>query len=129
MDMRKRIPSILLLGMMFIFLAHSCSADSVIKNDKAGFVIEKKDFKYEIAIYGKNLGFIDKVTGLDYFYVDSVSHCAYVMQNGIKYHSASLSFNNDPLKFEFGDKGVKEISTRLQVAVINEGNFLVNKLV
>ncbi|MEI6050324.1 MAG: hypothetical protein WCS03_15585 [Bacteroidota bacterium] len=98
MMMRKGIPAILLLGMMFIPLAHSCSADSVIKNDKAGIVIGNNNFKYEIEGDGRNLCFMDKATGLDYFYADSVSHCAYVMQNGIKYHSTSLSFNNDLLK-------------------------------
>ena len=127
MDMRKRIPSILLLGMMFIPLAHSFSANGIIKNDKAVFVIEKKDFKYEIAVDGKNLGFIDKAPGLDYFYVDSVSHCDYVMQNGIKSHYTSLSFNNDLLKFEFGDTGEKEINTPLRLTVISEGNPLVKQ--
>lgn len=127
MDLRKGMPFILMLGMMFIPLTHSCLADGIIKNEKAGFVTEKKNFKYEIAVDWKNLGFIYKATDLDYFCTDSVSLCAYVMQNGIKSHYTSFSFNNDLLKFEIGGTGEKELNTPLRLTDISEGNPLVKK--
>lgn len=76
---RFKIPSILLLGMMFIPFAPSFSADGVIENDRAGVVIGNNDFKYEIAADGRNLHFVDKITDTDYLYSDSVSFCAYLI--------------------------------------------------
>jgi hypothetical protein len=121
------MPFILMPGIMFLPLTHSCSADGVIKNDKKGFVTEKKDFKYDMAVDCRNLGFIYKATGLDYFYTDFVSLCDYGIQNGIKSHYTSLSFNIDLLKFKIGSMGEKEINTPLRLTVISEGNPFVKR--
>ncbi len=103
---RFKIPSILLLGMMFIPFAPSFSADGVIENDRAGVVIGNNDFKYEIAADGRNLHFVDKITDTDYLYSDSVSFCAYLMQKGKEHPVSSVSLKGNLLKLEFKNAGV-----------------------
>lgn len=100
------ISAILLVGIMFIPFAPSFSVDGVIENDKARVVIGNNDFKYEIAADGRNLNFIDKATGADYLYKDSVSFCAYLMQDGKEYRVSSVSLKGNLLKLEFKQAGV-----------------------
>ncbi len=69
-------------------------------------VIENDNFRYEISANGKNLHFIDKTTGIDYLYTDTVSHCAYIVQNGKTYTIHSVSLKDNLLNFSFGESGV-----------------------
>lgn len=105
--MRFQISIILLSGLMFIPLIHSCSKHPVIKNDNsAGCVIENDNFKYAIAGDGKNLSFIDKATGADYLNSSEVSYCAYTTRDGKDYPVSSASLKGNMLKLEFKNAGV-----------------------
>ncbi len=91
------IKIIILLNMVFVFCLSAYT-----KN----IVIENANFKYEIAKDGRNLHFTNKATGIDYFYADSVSHCAYIMKDGKVHLATSVFFENDLLSLEFGNSGV-----------------------
>lgn len=86
-----------MLNILFIICFSAYAKNIIIEND---------NLRYEIAKYGKNLHFIDKATGIDYVYTDSVSYCAYILQNGKEYHSSSVSFINNFLMIEFGNTGI-----------------------
>ncbi|MCX6223070.1 MAG: hypothetical protein NTZ69_19050 [Bacteroidia bacterium] len=103
---RFKIPAIILLGLVFISFAPLFSANGAIKNDKAGIVIGNNDFKYEIAADGRNLHFTDNATGADYLYPDSVSFCAYLMQEGKEYPVSAVSIKENLLMLEFKKAGV-----------------------
>jgi len=79
----------------------SCNQDT-----KKNIVIENNYLRYEIGTDGRNQHFIDKSTGKDYFYADTVSYCASVVQNGKEYNVNSVSLTGNVLKLEFGGPGV-----------------------
>lgn len=89
------------LGMMFVLFTSSFSVRDIIENNKGIVEIESNDFKYSIAADGRNLHFIDKATGVDYLYSDSVSFCAYLMQEGKEYPVSAVSIKDNLLKLEF----------------------------
>ena len=66
-----------LIIIVFTLSLFSCS--SLIKEK---IILENGHFRYEISGSGKNLAFIDKATGTDYLFHDTVSYCAYVIQEG-----------------------------------------------
>ncbi|MEN6453566.1 MAG: hypothetical protein ABFD10_04840 [Prolixibacteraceae bacterium] len=68
--------------------------------------IEDDHFMYEIAPDGRNLHFIDKTTGVDYLYTDTVSYCASVIQDGKEFGVTSASLVNNQLLLKFGNSGV-----------------------
>ena len=68
--------------------------------------IENSNFKYEISSRGKNLGFFDKASGIDYLCSDTVSYCAYVVRDGIRENVQSVSLKNNMLNLDFGNNGV-----------------------
>ncbi|HBL74772.1 MAG: hypothetical protein A2W90_15150 [Bacteroidetes bacterium GWF2_42_66] len=69
-------------------------------------VLENDNLKYEIAKDGRNLHFIDKATGIDYLYTDSVSYCASILQDGKEFHATSVFLKNNLLFLGFGNSGV-----------------------
>ena len=64
---RLKIMIFLLLSIIFI----RCTSDRT-----ENIVLENGNFRYEMDNTGKNLHFIDKKSGTDYFYSDTVSYCA-----------------------------------------------------
>src|SRR5487761_1894883 len=97
-----KILAIFLMVIVFMYLAPSLyAADSAIENENGSVVIENNYFKYEIASDGRNLHFIDKVTGIDYLNNTTVSYCAYVTQDGKENPVSSASVNGNLLKLEF----------------------------
>jgi hypothetical protein len=68
--------------------------------------IENSNFKYEISSRGKNLGFFDKASGIDYLCSDTVSYCAYVVRDGIRENVQSVSLKNNMLHLDVGNNGV-----------------------
>ncbi|MEA4916094.1 carbohydrate binding domain-containing protein [Proteiniphilum sp.] len=70
-------------------------------------LIENNDFQYQISSKGKNIGFIDKTGGTDYLYSDTVSYCAYIVQDGEIHNVRSVSLKNNILNLDFGKAGVK----------------------
>ncbi len=79
--------------------------------------IESAYFTYEISPKGKNLGFVDKTSGTDYLYTDTVSYCAYVVQDGKREHVRSVSLKDDLLHLDFGDNGV---TAKVQIESAND---------
>ena len=69
-------------------------------------VIENDWLKYEISNDGQNVCFIDKTTGIDYLFADSVTYCAYIVKDGRQVNVTSVSFKANTLFFEFGQTGV-----------------------
>ncbi len=108
------------LVLLFLPLLVSC-----IYSSKSILVIDSDNLQYEVGKNGVNLHYIDKETGNDYLYTDTVSYCSYIKQRGKEYHVSSVSFINDILFLEFGDTGVTaEIKIRQ-----NEQNFATLEIV
>ena len=91
----------LFAGLSLLFFGLPAFAGSI--------VFENDHFSYEISKEGRNLHFIDKATGTDYLFNDSLSYCATIRQNGKEVHSTSLSLKNGLLNIEFGNTGVKAV--------------------
>lgn len=79
--------------------------------------IENAYFTYEISPKGKNLGFFDKTSGVDYLYSDTISYCAYVVRDGKREHVQSVSLEDDLLSLDFGDSGV---TAKVQIEPAND---------
>lgn len=103
------IPALLLAGLMLLIFIRLFSAEGLPLFGGANVVIETNDFRYEVAGNGKNLHFIDKVTGADYLNTDSVSRCAYVVKNGKQYPASAVSLSGDTMKLEFKEAGVTSV--------------------
>lgn len=73
---------------------------------EASIVLENDYFKYEVSEGGINLHFIDKTTGIDYLYRDSVSHCASIVQDGRTFNVTSVTLKASRLVYTFGKTGV-----------------------
>lgn len=80
-------------------------------------VFETNYLKYEIAGNGQNLHFIDKTTGADYLYSDTVSYCASARVDGKLLNPSSVSIKNGLLRIEFGKLG---ISAEIRVIKAND---------
>ncbi|NCB07091.1 MAG: hypothetical protein EOM73_02885, partial [Bacteroidia bacterium] len=83
----------------------------------ASIVLETNYLKYEIAGNGQNLHFIDKTTGTDYLYSDTVSYCASARVDGKLFNPSSVSMKNGLLCIEFGIPG---ISAEIRVIKAND---------
>lgn len=91
---------------IFIVLLLSVSIGSCFSVSKESIVIENNNFKYEIGSDGKNLHFIDKITGKDYLDSKAGSKCAYIINNG-KREEVSVSYlKRNHLIMEFGKSDV-----------------------
>lgn len=93
----KGIRILILTGLACLFRFVTYSGNVIIENDH---------FTYEIAPDGRNLHFIDKTTGVDYLYTDSVSYCASIIQNGKEFEVTSANLANNQLLLKFGNSGV-----------------------
>jgi hypothetical protein len=69
-------------------------------------IIENNYFRYEIDREGKNLHFIDKITGIDYLNTDTVTYCAYLTSNGKEYNVTDVSMKGNQLNLVFSKAGV-----------------------
>ena len=90
----------ILIFMSVCILIIRCSS-----GQKDSVIIENRHFRYEISKEGKNLHFIDKLTGTDYLNKDSVSLCATMISAGTEYNVTEVSLKGSLLKFKFGDTG------------------------
>ena len=103
---RFKIPAIIFLEMLFISIVPCYSVTGVITKDKADIVIENNDFKYSIAGDGRNLCFINKVTGVDYINSAIISYCGSVNIEGKDHPVNSASLKGNLLKLEFKNTGL-----------------------
>ena len=69
-------------------------------------IIGNKYFEYEIGRNGKNLHFIDKNSGMDYLFSDSISYCASIMKDGNEHKVTSVELNGNRLIYNFNTAGV-----------------------
>ena len=74
------------------FLLIQCTSD-IDKN----IVIGNDNFIYEIGHDGKNLHFIDKITGIDYLDSGTASKCAYIIIDGIRKDITAVSLKKNHL--------------------------------
>ena len=89
---------LILIGLFLLFVSlPRAIASNVIENDY---------LKYEIANDCRNLHFIDKATGIDYFFTDSASYCAYTVAKGKKLAATSVLLRKDILFLKFGKSGI-----------------------
>jgi hypothetical protein len=72
-------------------------------------VLENASLKWTISSDGKNLGFIDRATGLDYLRRDASSPCALVRQRGQEQAATSATLTNGQLVVRFGDTGAEAV--------------------
>ncbi len=72
-------------------------------------VLETPFTKYTISPEGKNLGFLDRVTAVDYLRRRSSSPCALVRRNGKEYPATFAKLVNGHLALRFEDAGVEAV--------------------
>ncbi|MBP7054070.1 MAG: hypothetical protein KBE65_23930 [Phycisphaerae bacterium] len=72
-------------------------------------VIENSHVRYTISPEGKNLGFVDLATGIDYLRRDAISPCAFVRQKGKDHAATSVALVDGRLTLRFADVGVEAI--------------------
>jgi hypothetical protein len=68
---------------------------------KNNIIIENFNFRYELDGEGQNLHFIDKNTGNDYLFKDTISYCASVIKDGNNFNVTSANLKDDTLYLEF----------------------------
>ena len=91
-------------------LIMSCSVkktDSRI--DEKDIIIENDYIRYRISSDGKNLLFFNKSDNIDLLNSDTVSYCAYIVQNGKQYNVQSVLLKDSSLYLSFGNSGVTVI--------------------
>jgi hypothetical protein len=104
MPMKDRTSRVIqvVLSLILLFLVTSGSSVSSAQN----LILETKTFKYEIASDGRNLHFIDKKSGEDYYKSSSNSLSSWVKAEGKQWNISSLRRQKDKLKMEFGNSGI-----------------------
>jgi hypothetical protein len=73
------------------------------------YAMENARVKYTISPEGKNLGFVDCASGIDYLRPEAASACALVRLDGRDYPASSASLSNGRLVLRFGDAGVEAV--------------------
>ena len=82
-------------------------------SQKAPVVLENSYVRYSISLDGRNLGFIDRATGIDYLKHDTPSVCALVRRNTNEYPATSASFTDGRLIIRF-EKAKAEAVIRIE---------------
>jgi len=72
-------------------------------------MIENAHVQYTISANGRNLAFVDRVTGVDYLKRDKPSVCAFVRCGGAEYPAASAFLANDRLTIKFSPLDTKAV--------------------
>ena len=92
----------LLIGLLAALNAAGLAAEDSV-------VLENAFIKYTLSPDGKNLGFVDRATGVDYLRREPVSACALVRQNGKEYPATAAALADGRLALHFGDAGVQAV--------------------
>ncbi len=82
----------------------ACAAGAV--EQQTDVAIENTHFRYTISPDGRNLGFVDRRTGIDYLRRDAASFCAFVRCEGKEYAATSVAWADRRLTIRFGQAGV-----------------------
>lgn len=94
---RKGLPVFMALA-----LAYSAPGQKVIQN----ITFETKSFRYEITQEGKNVSFIDKASGLNYYDAQKASYASLVMKDGKEYPASKATLKGGILYFEYAGSHV-----------------------
>ncbi len=84
---------------IFLFLSSIVICCTLQRTEEV--VFENKSFRYVVDHTGKNLHFIDKNTGNDYLFKDTLSYCASVFKAGNEYKVSSVNIKRDTLYLDF----------------------------
>jgi len=87
--------------------------------EQTDVVIENEHVRYSIAPDGRNLGFVDRATGIDYLKRDRPSSCALVRRDGKEHPATSVSSAGGRLTLRFGEANV-EAALRVQ----SQGSYI-----
>jgi len=85
----------------------ACTAEATER--QTDVVIESAHVRYTIAPDGRNLGFVDRASGIDYLARDIASFCAHVKQHGRMYRATSVSLTGERLAIRFDDAGAQAL--------------------
>jgi hypothetical protein len=116
-------------AVLVFFVFVTCMAKADVQQDL--IVIENAHMRYTVSSSGKNLGFVDLTTGINYLDRSKPSYCGLVKQNGKTYTANNASLANGRLVIGFNQIGVtailrvesKDSYIRLSVVSINGGNI------
>ncbi|MHC4560740.1 MAG: hypothetical protein ACYS80_25960, partial [Planctomycetota bacterium] len=94
-------------------------------------VLENAHMRYTVSSSGKNLGFVDLTTGVNYLNRNTPSYCALVQQDGKTYTATNASLAYGRLVIRFNQIGVtailgvesKDSYIRLSVVSVSDGNI------
>jgi len=85
----------------------TCTAGT--RAQQTDVVIGNEHVRYSIASDGRNLGFVDRATGVDYLKRDPPSFCALVRRDGKEYPATSISSTDGRLTIQFGEASVEAV--------------------
>ena len=102
---------------VFLCLLVACSSASGAREDT--IVIENTHVRYTVSAEGRNLAFINRVSGVDYLKGDTPSACASVRCSGAEYPATSAVLANGRLTIEFSQVSVKAV-----VRVESRGSYI-----
>jgi hypothetical protein len=107
------------LSRILLFLL-ACAITVRCTSDKPeNVIIENDNFRYEVDNGGKNLCFVDKVTGKDYLFKDTVSYCASVNKDGREFAVTGVSSKGKKIRLQFGETGIVA-----ELAVTGKNDFI-----
>jgi len=85
-----------------------------VSTDPPPVVLETERVRYTIAPDGRNLGFTDRSTGIDYLRAGDGGCCAWLTRAGNEHPASSVSLADGLMKLAFGEAGF-EVWMRLEV--------------
>ena len=88
-----------------------CAAGASEEPPRGAAVFENAHVRYTISADGKNLAFVDRLTGVDYLKRSPESSCALVRTKGKEYPATSVAFSDGRLVLGFGEGNVEVILT------------------
>lgn len=87
------------IKLFFLLLFCACGTNLVVGGE---IVLENQHYQYLISDNGKNLAFVDKVSGRNYLSQSDVSYCASIISNGEKYPVSKIRYDETgSLKLDF----------------------------
>jgi hypothetical protein len=94
------------VGLVFVVFI-TCLTKADIQQDL--IILENSHIRYTISSSGKNLGFVDLTTGINYLNRNTPSHCALALRNGKTHTATNASLTNGRLVIRFNQIDVTAI--------------------
>jgi hypothetical protein len=106
--MTRRLFALALSALLAPFAAALAAGDGAPMANSV-YAMENARVKYTISAEGKNLGFVDRASGIDYLRPGAASACALVRREGKEYPATSASAANGRLVLRFGEASVEAV--------------------